>query len=579
MHLSDYLGAFSVADLRELVRRTGLIPPEYALRSRQTLVRTIAAVLTRQDFVYTAVSRLNQAEVAVLYHLVHSGKGCGRSQIGRGTGTDPGLLQPLLESLRLSGLAFPEGDWEHIVLLPALQSAAQWLPGLRQGSAPPLAEVLQPPALHTSQRRCEQRSGSFAQDLAELLARLARSRMRPTKAGALNRRDLKGVEDAMSVAAAPGYVLFLSLFAARLGLFAIDERGEVFRPTTRADAWLAQPPEARAASLAAAWPGLHGYPENIDPDPAEGREMGRGTWSLRGYALELLREPAFRGTVTAASVAERVKWLCPHAFEQWEASRDHVKVTKRLLRSLFWLGFVAADDPALPAHARVTPMGARASSGDFEDAGLIPDEPQFFLQPNAELFAPPNLSPRTFFHLRRVTGEKKGGAAGMFPITQDSIRRVLDSGSTVPEILTFLELFSCTGVPPNIRNLVETAGRQHGRIRLVPAGYVALTDTPELLSELRSLRTVAPLLGEGLTERAAAVDADDVGSLMSALRARGYAPLNTAETGSGPSLPTDPACVPELSAEPYATPELTVDWERIPEEEQGRGVCSGTLTG
>ena len=51
-----------------------------------------------------------------------------------------------------------------------------------------------------------------------------------------------------------------------------------------------------------------------------------------------------------------------------------------------------------------------------------------------------------------------------------------DTGVNVSQILTFLEKFSRTGLPSNVRALVETAGRQHGRIRLVPAGYVLVTD-------------------------------------------------------------------------------------------------------
>jgi hypothetical protein len=121
------------------------------------------------------------------------------------------------------------------------------------------------------------------------------------------------------------------------------------------------------------------------------------------------------------------------------------------------------------------------------------------------------------------------------------------------EILRFLEAYSRTGLPGTVRSQVETAGRQHGRIRLVPVGYALVTEDERLLKELRSLKMVAPLLGEELTERVTGVAPDRVAELMRALRARGYAPLNLAEIGEGPRLPEDPSeAVPDITVNPHA---------------------------
>jgi hypothetical protein len=231
------------------------------------------------------------------------------------------------------------------------------------------------------------------------------------------------------------------------------------------------------------------------------------------------------------------------------------------------------DDPDAPQHAQLTPLGARVALAEATPDSvpeLVPEESRFFVQPNADVFAPPNLSPRSLFHLRRLTGEKKGGPAGMFPLTMESLRRALDAGLTRDDVLRFLEAFSRTGLPPAVRSLVETVGRQHGRIRLVPAGYVLVADDPALMRELRGVRQVEPLLGAELAERVAAVSAEQVSELMKRLRARGYAPLNAAETGLAPPLGTDPDAPPPVIQAPVTTARAAaarLDWSTAEEEE------------
>jgi hypothetical protein len=247
-----------------------------------------------------------------------------------------------------------------------------------------------------------------------------------------------------------------------------------------------------------------------------------------------------------------------------------VLATSRILRSLYWLGLLAVDDPDAPQQSRLTALGSRILRMN-DETPLVPEEPHFFLQPNAEAFAPPNLSPRTLFHLRRITGEKKGGPAGMYPVTTESLRRAFDSGVAPAEVSVFLERFSRTGLPPNVRALVETAGRQHGRIRLVPAEYVLVTDEPGLLDELRNVKQVEPLLGDDLTERAVRLEAQDAGELLKRLRARGYAPLDLSVTGDVPPLAEDPESVSPLPEMPVQAARRTpgeLDWTHIADGEE-----------
>jgi hypothetical protein len=290
---------------------------------------------------------------------------------------------------------------------------------------------------------------------------------------------------------------------------------------------------------------MRGYAESATGDPAEADYLPVMLPLQRQRILDVLAELTPETAYPVAALHERLVWSAPASFQQWDATRDPLLVAGRMVRSLYWLGILAVDNPERPHHFRLSPLGIRALLREqAKTPSLVPEEPCFFLQPNAEAFAPPNLAPRTLFHLRRVTGEKKGGPLGVYPLTQDSLRRALDSGVTVAQLVRFLERYSRSGLPGNVRALVETAGRQHGRIRLIPTGYVLVTDEAPLLEELHRLKTIEPLIGSNITDRVAAVDTEAVTALLRQLRQRGYAPLNEAEIGDIPALPEDPAAPP-----------------------------------
>jgi hypothetical protein len=573
MDLKDHLSAFSMEDLRELAVRRGVALSPSALKGRQTLVRTLSGALERPDTVYGSVVRLNQAELAVLHAVLHAGRSAGLSRLSATGKTDPAAVKEALESLRLWGLLFPEGDWEHIAVPPPTKMAASYLPG---GRPEPLAELLAPPRVETAPGvTCTGRPGSLGRDVAELLARIARSRLKLTQAGRMNRRDLRAMEPAFGVQAS-GYSTFLYMLAGAIGLLA--QSGDILVAPKGADVWLAQPEEVRARIAALSWVIMRGYPESVTGDPLDYDYVPVQIPDQRSRVLELARGLGGGTTASVPSLAARLVWMMPLAFQHWSGSRDAPQVTAKICRSLYWLGLAAVDDPEKPGHVQPTPLALRTlSEKGAEGPALVPEETQFFLQPNAEIFAPPNLSPRTYFHLRRITGEKKGGAEGMYPLTADSVRRALDTGLAVEGVNGFLERFSRTGLPGNVKALVETTGRQHGRIRLIPAGYVLLTDEPQLMEELRQVKTVAPLVGEAITERVALLDEASVAEITRRLRARGYAPLNLAETAEGPPLPHDPDTVPPLSEAALSTAIRVVLPEAMDEDEPDEGIAEEDL--
>lgn len=572
MRLNEYLNAFSVDDLRELASRRGIMLSPEALKGRQTLVNTLAGVLGRYDTVYSSLSQLNQAELSVLRYLLQAGARPSASGLAAQAGVEAAAARRLLEELRLWGLVFPEGDWEHIVVPSPTQMAAGYLNPFPAGKAAKEPLALLAPALEpAATAKCESRPGSLAWDLTELLARVARARMKLTQAGRINRRDLKAMEPAFGIKTS-GYSMFLFMLGVTLALFSRSEDG-ILGIMPEGDQFLAQPEATRTGILIASWEQMRAFPESMSGDPADADYVPMQLPVQRNRLSVLCAGLAPQEPVTLASLGKLLQWSAPLSFQQWDSSKDPGFIAARMVRSLYWLGVLALDDPEKPKAVMKSALGTHAFAGPGAavEPALVPEEPRFFLQPNAEIFAPPNLAPYTLFHLRRITGEKKGGAAGMYPLSADSIRRGLDSGLTTDEIITFLERYSRTGLPENVRAMVQTAGRQHGRIRLVPAGYVMVTDEPALMQELRSLKTVDAVLGDALTERVAEVDTADVPELLRRLRGKGYAPLNVAETGDSPPLPNDPDAPPkplpqvETALRGYLNPN-EVDWDTLDEE-------------
>jgi hypothetical protein len=562
MKLIEHLGGFSVDDLRELARRRGVLLRQDALRDRQTLLRTLSSVLTGYEGAHVSLAGLNQAELGALTEVLRQGRKASVSNLASALEADPAGVRSVLDSLRLWGLIFPEGSWDHIGVPPTTQQLTHYLTANR-GPQPKFQ--LTPPTLEkASAEGLEPRPGRYEWDIAEFLARIGRSRLKLTQAGKMNRRDLRAMEAAFSIPG-PAYSFFIYqmalgssfLTASRSGMLALSELPDVF---------FGQDSLTRAKGTLETWRTLRGFPEGSTSEPEDTEYLPSQTFRQRAAAVQLFGEVDPGAGVPAASVADRLRWLLPRSFDQWEGNRSPEIVARRLLRTLTWLGLLISDSVDAPTRVALTPLGGALLKGGVGD-GLIPDEPHFFLQPNAETFSPPNLAPRTLFHLRRITGEKKGGPAGVYPLTQESLRRALDTGSRSEEIVAFLETFSRTGVPDTVRRMIETVGRQHGRIRLVPAEYVLVTEDPTLLQELRGLKPIQPILGRPLTERAVSLAAEDAAEVLRRLRARGYSPVDESHDTEPPPLPStldSPPLPPESQADPDSYQRVgDLDWSHV----------------
>ncbi len=240
---------------------------------------------------------------------------------------------------------------------------------------------------------------------------------------------------------------------------------------------------------------------------------------------------------------------------------------------------------------RLTPAGANLL--EAPNSAPLPEEPRedkFIVQANAEIFVPPYLAPEIFYHLLTLTDIPAKGAIGnTVHLTRDSIRRLLDRGATVRDILAFLQAHARTGIPQNVEYLINEVGGKHGHIRVGKAYTYLQVDSPLLLKELQARREIKGIFVRTLSDTVAILKTEDPEIVLRDLRKAGYLPVNDDSALRNPlqslKSPEEP---PAGSAATSATsagrsvrtvlPPSTLDWERIARDDDKPWSATGGFT-
>jgi hypothetical protein len=535
MQIQDHLSSFSIEDLRILAARRGVRLPVDRAVSRQSFVSVLAATIGRDESVIQSLHWLSVPELLALSRLPPPPKKTGVSSFARQEKIPVEIARMLFERLRMDGLLFPQGDWEEVAVPPAVHRVvAYYVP--RHLASSSLADVGMPPDPVTAPPdSCQPRPSSPAHDVAELFAFVARNRIQLTQAERLNRRDLKTISQSLAIQDTD-YAQFLSELALGLSWLSEDRGGRLV-VTSEGEEWLKLDQVERGRMLLAIWSESPSGMDEAQPTRRWNPYSAPGAFKRRATLIRVFKDRAANkiSPMTLTSLTEWVRWAAP-VLATREALADAAQL-QLTLRSMYWLGLLTVSKPARPVAAALAPIGELLTRRTEEEAPPVPEESSFVLQPNSEVFAPPNIHPAVLYHLRRITGEKKVRQIGVHPLTPDSIRRALDSQLNVEEICAFLEGFSQTGLPANVRTMIESVGRQHGRVRLIPAGYVLMTDSPELMEELHRMRGVNDFLGARLADKVAIVPQEVVPEVMKRLRKHGYAPIDAGETTTNSEMP------------------------------------------
>jgi hypothetical protein len=340
------------------------------------------------------------------------------------------------------------------------------------------------------------------------------------KGGGLGTRELR--KAAQQTAIDERVVRFIYALLAEGGL--LHQDAEVVTPTSQTEMWAERTPAERWDLLFRVWRESLLWSESTEGLIALGKNDLIDHSEIRTAALAALqRLPEGRG-MDPESVGAVAYWLRPHIFH---CEACAVELIGRVVDGLCTLG-VAARSPAIalfePARsAFVDPQWTERRPEAFTAASpvetctvqadltvIVPGPPSYELGKNLALFT----------ELQAVA------PARIYRITEGSLRRALDAGSSATEMISLLVRHAPKGVPQAVRYFIDDLARRHGRVRIGEAGVFIRTDQPDQLAAIVADRRVAKFEPSVLAPTVAVVSGVKLAALLKTLRVAGYMPVS-----------------------------------------------------
>ncbi|MGI5292778.1 helicase-associated domain-containing protein [Nonomuraea polychroma] len=336
-----------------------------------------------------------------------------------------------------------------------------------------------------------------------------------------------------------------------------DDGGPTLAPSSRYRTWLTQAPHARLVPLITTWlsfPGLLTWQAPGQDTPATlACPEDRCATGLRravlsclatlptGVGLAELPDTAGSDRAPEASPAlvRTVTWHRPDCIDEHPAERIAATLTEAQLLGASALGALTDVGDVLHTHLPVGDCAQRpkAGLGDALAETLAPllPTPQNRAHFQADLTAVvTGLPSADLAALLDLVGVREAsGHAGVWRLSQATLRRALDTGADPDELQQRLRQAAHAALPQPVEYLLADAARRHGHLRVVPAGCCLRGDDAVLLAEVASsnhralrllrLRQIAPTV---------LVSAEPPAATVEALRAAGYAPILDEGTGT-----------------------------------------------
>ena len=316
-----------------------------------------------------------------------------------------------------------------------------------------------------------------------------------------------------------------------------DTGEQAFAPTTAADAWLHQPPDRQWAALLRAWLEMPRRPWQIGTPDRDGNALPALSGDLHDAYAPIQRHTILTALADAApGTPTDIDRLCTAL--AW----SHPRQLRRYSRHIVSETLREAREMGAVAHAAISRVGRAAlADGDPDDVDIallaamdkaLPTPIDHFLvQADLTLTVPGPMTPELAEQVELVADLESGGAASVYRISDDSVRRALDAGRSSSELITLFTAHSRTPVPQSLTYLIEDIARRHGQLRVgVASSFVRCEDTTMLAAVLRtdaaerlSLRALAPTV---------AISPADVRDVLDALREAGFAPSGEDSTGT-----------------------------------------------
>lgn len=282
------------------------------------------------------------------------------------------------------------------------------------------------------------------------------------------------------------------------GLIAVDDGHRpgveaAWAPTTGADAWLADEPGQRWASLARAWWAMSAAPSLVGSGDA-GRVNVLSTQTSyplarvrRHDALHALATLPVGAVPTEAGLETLLRWRHPLRMARATEHGIPLAVT---LREAEWAAVTGRGALSAPGRALVSGEGDPAA---LMDRLVPPAVDHVLLQADLTAIAPGRLDGpvRTLMHL--VSDVESRGGASVHRFTETSVRRALDLGWSADRVLADLAAASRTGVPQPLDYLVRDVARRHGQARVGACAAYLRSDDPALLDRVERDRALGML--------------------------------------------------------------------------------------
>ncbi|MCG0278366.1 MAG: helicase-associated domain-containing protein [Thermanaeromonas sp.] len=233
-----------------------------------------------------------------------------------------------------------------------------------------------------------------------------------------------------------------------------------------------------------------------------------------------LLEPHFAGSPVWAEhvlafllLAPRSRWISlPHLYRlvadynSGSALKQALTHIRDFVQKLTWLGLVELkgdlDKGAIRASELGLVFGESALQESFKERGeSIPQEREqklkealdrhfpevkdIVVQPDFEILAPLEISPRLFFELVTFAELKGADRAFIFKLNESGLYRGFLQGRGVKDVLGLLEKHSKFPLPPNVRTSLEDWGSRMGQVYL-ERGLLVRCLKEELSTQLKT---------------------------------------------------------------------------------------------
>ncbi len=349
---------------------------------------------------------------------------------------------------------------------------------------------------------------------------------RALRSGGVAVRDLSRLSSRLEVSQGEAGWLIEVLHAA--GLLARDDtEAASWMPTADADGWVDLPPHTRWADLAQAWlttsaaPSLIGATEagrinalSIQTSWPAGRQRRRDALA----ALATLPPDSAPGEDELRSL---MRWY--HPIRMARASNAGAGGgADVVLREAEWAAVLGRGALSEPGRALLS--SGKEAAADTMAPHIPAAVDHVLLQADLTAVAPGRLDGTARAVMRLVGEVESRGGATVHRISEQTIRRALDTGWSADRVLSEISGISRTGVPQPLEYLVRDVARRHGVARIGPCAAYLRSDDVALLDRVEADRALSLLQ---LRRIAPTVLASPVaaGTVLDLLREQQYGPV------------------------------------------------------